>query len=77
MPSVTYTGHDPHYGERASIAHMVNLIYLDEHQACILDNNFIGENDLVWMSAKEFMGRWDDGWAVILLAPPPPPPPRN
>ncbi len=77
MPSVTYNGHDPHYGERASIAHMVNLIYLDDHQACVLDNNFIGENDLVWMSAKEFMDRWDDGWAVILLAPPPPPPPKN
>jgi len=77
MPSVTYNGHDPHYGEHVSIAHMVNLIYLDENQACILDNNFVGENELVWMSAKEFMNRWEDGWAVILLAPPPPPPPRN
>jgi hypothetical protein len=77
MPSVTYNGHDPHYGERVSIAHMVNLIYLDDKQACILDNNFVGENELVWMSVKEFMDRWEDGWAVILLAPPPPPPPRN
>jgi len=77
MPSVTYDGHDPHY--RGSIAHMVNLIYLDDHQACILDNNFIGENELVWMSAQEFIDRWtgDGGWAVILLAPPPPPPPRG
>jgi len=76
MPSVTYDGHDPHY--RGSIAHMVNLIYLDDQQACILDNNFIGENELVWMSAQEFIGRWtgDGGWAVILLAPPPPPPPQ-
>ena len=75
MPSVTYDGHDPHYS--GSIAHMVNLIYLDDHEACILDNNFIDE--LVWMSAKEFFERWtgDGGWAVILLAPPPPPPPRG
>src|SRR5437660_81591 len=74
MPSVTYDGHDPHYN--GSIAHMVNLIYLDDQEACILDNNFIDE--LVWMSAKEFLERWTDdgGWAVILLAPPPPPPPR-
>ena len=74
MPSVTYDGHDPHYN--GSIAHMVNLIYLDDQEACILDNNFIDE--LVWMSAKEFLQRWTDdgGWAVILLAPPPPPPPR-
>jgi hypothetical protein len=75
MPSVTYDGHDPHYS--GSIAHMVNLIYLDDKEACILDNNFIDE--LVWMSAKEFSERWtgDGGWAVILLAPPPPPPPRG
>jgi len=75
MPSVTYDGHDPHYS--GSIAHMVNLIYLDDQEACILDNNFIDE--LVWMSAKEFSERWtgDGGWAVILLAPPPPPPPRG
>jgi len=75
MPSVTYDGHDPHYS--GSIAHMVNLIYLDDQEACILDNNFIDE--LVWMSTKEFSERWtgDGGWAVILLAPPPPPPPRG
>jgi len=74
MPSVTYDGHDPHYN--GSIAHMVNLIYLDDQEACILDNNFIDE--LVWMSAREFFERWtgDGGWAVILLAPPPPPPPQ-
>src|SRR5438128_3592813 len=75
MPSVTYDGHDPHYS--GSIAHMVNLIYLDDREACVLDNNFIDE--LVWMSAKEFSERWtgDGGWAVILLAPPTPPPPRG
>ena len=79
MPGVTYSGHDGvHY--RASIAHMVNLVYLDETQACILDNNFVGENDLVWMSRSEFLSRWtggSTGWAVVLLSPPPPPVPHN
>lgn len=77
MPSVTYNGHDPHY--RGTIAHMVNLVYLDDHVACILDNNFIGEDELVWMTADEFYQRWrgDGGWAVILMSPPPPPVPRN
>lgn len=81
-PGVTYNGHDPHY--RGSIAHMVNLVAYDQQadQVAILDNNFIGENQLVWMSAAEFLQRWTggkagSGWAVILLAPPPPPPPKN
>jgi hypothetical protein len=79
MPSVTYDGHDPHYGMHSYIAHMVNLVYLDDAQACILDNNFIGDNDFVWMTTKEFYDRWtgDGGWAVVLLAPPPPPVPKN
>jgi len=34
------------------------LVYLDDAQACILDNNFIGDNDLVWMSTKEFLTVW-------------------
>lgn len=77
LPSVTYCGRDPHYRGQ-SVAHMVNLVYLDDTQACVLDNNFIGENELVWMSAEEFLSRWkggQQGWAVILLTPPPPPPP--
>jgi hypothetical protein len=79
MPAVTYDGHDPHYGN-ATIAHMVNLVYLDDRWACVLDNNFIGENELVWLSSKEFLQRWTGGragWTVILLAPPPPPVPHN
>ena len=77
MPCVTYDGRDPHYS--GTIAHMVNLVYLDEHQACILDNNFVDENELVWMSAAEFKTRWggDGGWAVVLISPPPPPVPMN
>lgn len=80
MPSVTYDGRDGvHYAGR--IAHMVNLVAYDEAAdlACVLDNNFIGENELVWLSCREFLDRWggDGGWAVILLAPPPPPPPHH
>jgi hypothetical protein len=77
MPGITYNGHDPHYS--GTIAHMVNIVYLDDQYACILDNNFIGANDLVWMSRADFLKRWrgDGGWAVVLLAPPPPPAPRN
>jgi hypothetical protein len=79
FPAVTYDGHDGvHYHGR--IAHMVNLAYLDETWACILDNNFIGENELVWMSRSEFLQRWTgggSGWAVVLLSPPPPPVPHN
>lgn len=80
MPCVTYDGHDGvHYAGR--IAHMVNLVAYDEAKdvACVLDNNFVGENELVWLSCQEFRDRWggDGGWAVVLLAPPPPPAPHN
>lgn len=78
MPGVTYNGHDPHY--RGSIAHMVSLIYLDKTQAVVLDNNFVGEHELVWMSRDEFLSRWrgsGGGWAIVLLSPPPPPVPTN
>lgn len=78
MPSVTYNGHDPHYA--GSIAHMVNLVHLDERWAVVLDNNFVGENELVWLTPEDFQRRWlggGGGWAVILLSPPPPPVPHN
>lgn len=78
MPSVTYDGRDPHY--RGTIAHMVNLIAFTDRWACILDNNYIGQRELVWMKPADFLERWRGqgaGWAVILLAPPPPPVPRN
>jgi hypothetical protein len=56
MVCVTYAGHCPRYGTSATIAHMVNLVYLDDAQACILDNNFPGQ--YLWMTAAEFIGRW-------------------
>ena len=78
MPSVTYNGHDPHY--RGSIAHMVNLVHLDDKYGVVLDNNFVGERELVWLSPSDFQQRWrgnGSGWAVILLSPPPSPVPHN
>lgn len=79
MPAITYCGRDMHYGGQ-SVAHMVNLVYLDDSQAAVMDNNFIQETDLVWMSTAEFLERWKGnggGWAVILLANPPSPVPHN
>lgn len=79
MPGVTYDGRDPHY--RGRIAHMVNLVYLDAATAAILDNNFVGENELVWMSRAEFLSRWTggggNGWAVVILDDAPAPVPTN
>lgn len=81
MACVTYNGHDPHYGNR-TIAHMVCLVYFDRRTgwAAISDNNFVGENDFVWMSCDEFLKRWrggGGGWVYALLNPPPPPVPHN
>lgn len=76
MICVTYDGHDPRYGMNTSIAHMVNLVYLDDKYAAIFDNNFV-ENPL-FMSRDDFIKRWkgnNGGWAFVLLASPPPQPP--
>lgn len=78
MPCITYCGRDKHYNGQ-TIAHMVNLVYLDKDRACILDNNFIGEQELVWMSRGEFIERWvgkGGGWGEGLLAPAAPPVPH-
>lgn len=74
LAGVTYGGYDPHY--RGYVAHMVTLVYLGDEWACITDNNYPGENELVWMSVPEFERRWrlnGGGWAVALLNPPPSP----
>ena len=81
MPCITYNGHDPHYGN-VSIAHMVNCVLYDEKAdiATILDNNYIGEQELVHMTCAELRQRCagsGGGWVVVLLNPPPPPPPTN
>ena len=80
MPGVTYNGHDPHYG--GTISHMVNLVAYDEQAglACVLDNNFIGANELVWLDIPSFLERWRGGhmgWCVIFTKGPPPPVPHN
>lgn len=77
---VTYAGHDVHYN--GTIAHMVCLVAYDPAAdlACVLDNNFIEDGQLVWLSCAEFLSRWrgnHGGWAVIFLAPGPPPVPHN
>jgi hypothetical protein len=74
MPCITY-GYSPRYGH--NIAHMVNLVYLDDKWACILDNNFPGTYE--WVEHKEFIRRWNlggGGWSVILLNPSAPPVPH-
>ena len=79
MVSVTYAGHD---GVRysGSIAHMVDLVHFSANWVAILDNNGIGENELLWMTPAEFQSRWlqgNNGWAVVCTAFPPPSPPHN
>lgn len=93
MPCVTYCGVDgsASYGGEV-IAHMVNVVHLDEARACVLDNNFPGR--WLWMSAAEFLERWrgvradgrpyyigrnavGGGWAIVLLASPPSPYPAQ
>lgn len=77
MVATTYSGRDPFY-KNQTIAHMVDLVFLDAKQACILDNNDCKRRR--WMTREEFQSRWTgggNGWAVILLASRPPPPPKN
>ncbi len=74
MPCTTYN-----WGERygQTIAHCVNLVYLDAQWAAILDNNF--PKTYEWMPRAEFFRRAKHPrgsyWAFGILSPPPPPPP--
>jgi hypothetical protein len=77
-PCVTYDGRDGVF-YRGRIAHMVNLVYLDDETAAIHDNNYPGK--WLWMTRSEFLSRWNGnggGWAYVLLevAPPPLPSPQ-
>jgi hypothetical protein len=81
MAGVTYSGSDG-VRYRGPIAHMVCLVAYDAASgwAAVLDNNAVGENELLWMSLDDFQRRWlghGGGWAFVWLAAPPPPPPRN
>lgn len=79
MPCVTYA-YSPtgRYGGK-KIAHMVNLVHLDDRWCCVLDNNYPGQPE--WFEASKFVevftGGRGNGWAVIFLNPGPPPSPRN
>lgn len=90
MPGVTYAGHDDHYGQE-TIAHMVNVVSIDDTKVVICDNNY--PNDYVVWSHADFKRRWmgkdylirsgnswtpvGGSWSVILLHPAPPPSPRK
>ncbi len=58
-----------HYGGQ-TIAHMVNMVYLDDEWGAILDNNFI--NEFLWVKRPSFDkyvawtgGRNDGAWFII------------
>lgn len=64
---VDYNGHDPHY--HATIAHCVTVIAFDRanNWVAILDNNFPGKDQIVWLGLAELRERWH-GWSYGLLA---------
>lgn len=66
---VTYSGHDG-VRYRGNIAHMVCCVGAKE-QIAILDNNDIGDNELLWMPESDFVSRWggNDVWMFAWLAP--------
>lgn len=76
MPAVTYSfSPTGRYGGR-KIAHMVSLVFCNEHWVCILDNNFPGPSQLEWISTADFVRSFTggaNGWAVIFATPGPPP----
>lgn len=80
MPCVTYS-YSPtgrYNGQR--IAHMVNLENADDDYFAVLDNNYIGANNLEWLTPKEFAGPYAGGrlgWCVLLTERTPPPAPHN
>lgn len=80
LPCVTYSfSPTGRYGGKR-IAHMVNLSHLDDKWACVLDNNYPGENSYEWMSVDQFVATFTggkSGWAVVLLNHGPPPFPHN
>lgn len=79
MVSVTYSySRTGRYGGGV-IAHMVNAVGMNSDWVVILDNNYIGLNNLEWVPRREFLGTYaywqQSGWSVILLGYGPPPAP--
>jgi hypothetical protein len=58
-------------------AHMVTLVYLDNKQAGILDNNSVDK--IKWMPRQTFLSEWYNSrsWAVTPVYTPPPPLPTK
>lgn len=77
MPAVTYSVSPTGRYGGSRIAHMVNIVHADEKWFAVLDNNYIGEDKLEWMTPEEFLRAYSPGWAVILLDNGPPPPPKG
>jgi hypothetical protein len=82
MPGVTYAFSPTGRYSGRRIAHMVNLVHLDDRYACVLDNNYIKplEAAYEWMSVDQFLKTFTggrSGWTVILLDGAPPPLPYN
>lgn len=80
MPAVTYcvsaTGR---YGGQR-IAHMVSLIHADEKWFGILDNNYVGADQIEWLNEEEMRRTYTGmggGWSFIWLNEGPPPTPSN
>lgn len=68
LPSCTYGGN-----------HMVNAPHCSERWACVLDNNYVGPDELRWFTPADFQRLYSmgGGWTHILLDPRPPAPPHN
>lgn len=77
MVIITYSASPTGRYRGGRIAHMVNLVHLDDKWAAIMDNNdpYFGEGKIEWMSIEEFRRACAPGWAICLLNPPPPLPP--
>lgn len=81
MPSVTYSKSPTGRYGGATISHMVTLVHASDNWFAILDNNYIGENSIEWMTPQEFLRTYaysGNGWSVIPLSGQAPPPmPHN
>jgi hypothetical protein len=79
LACVTYAGYDG-VRYRGPIAHMVCAVHANGAWVALLDNNAVGENELMWMTPQEFDRRFRDmggGWLFWWCSPPPPPVPAN
>lgn len=80
MPAVTYSKSPTGRYNGQRIAHMVSMAHGDDEWVAILDNNYVGSQNLEWESWDEFTKIANPGgsiWCVILLSPSPSPPPKN